>query len=98
MDSFDVNYPPVVDANMLEVAQALAIPFDRGALDQETMTTELGLDWEKIQKRLLLQQAREANEVRQGARQPAPGEENPQGMDAEEPEQDAVAQNGNTAT
>jgi len=97
MDSFDVNYAPVIDANMLQVAQALAIPFDRGALDEETLATEMGLDWETIQKRLLLQQARQANEVRQGLRQPVPGEDDPQGMDAEEPEQDAVAKNGNAA-
>ena len=80
LDSFDVSYAPIEDANKLTLAQALEIFARNGWIDDETATTESGYDYQIVQKRLERQRKQQRDAMTRGEIPTPPGV-TPPGMD-----------------
>lgn len=86
VDAFDVTYEPVTQQDINTLTQALNTQKMNGWIDDITAMEKLGNDPHMVQKRLKKQLAQQADEMKQGLRPVAPGQEMGLGMEPEKPE------------
>jgi hypothetical protein len=81
-----VTYEPVTQQDINTLTQALNTQKMNGWIDDITAMEKLGNDPHMVQKRLKKQLAQQADEMKQGLRPVAPGQEMGLGMEPEKPE------------